>query len=211
MARTAGHAGIKIALIGGSAALPPVIATLSLISPDCRLLPQPIAETNAQQLAAAILSSLAADAQVINIGATLPLSFSKGAGELREALNYAAREDVFVVAAAGTASLAGHPWVIPVAACNSNGLPQRESNVARPMGGQGILAPGLDAESACPFVSATLALLRSEFPSTTGRELKQALLLAAQLSRPRAIVPPLLNAAGAWQLLDAALNSKRVA
>jgi subtilisin family serine protease len=206
MERTAGHAGIKIALISGSLALAPVAGIFSRICPDCTLLPQPVAEKNPEQVADAILASLAAEADVINLSESLPSSFSSGAGQLREALNYAARDGVLVVAPAGTASLAGHPWVIPVAACNSNGLPLRESNIARPLGGQGILAPGLDGASACPFVTATLALLRAEFSMVTARELKQALLVAAQLARPRAIVPPLLNAAGAWQLLDGALN-----
>jgi hypothetical protein len=210
MERTAGDAGIKVALIAGSAALPTAVNVLSGICSDCTLLSWPIANATPEELADAIVASLAADAQVINVSVELPLSLTRGEGKLREALNCAARDGAFVVAAAGTSSLAGHPWVIPVTGCTANGLPLRESNVVRPIGGQGILAPGFDG-APCPFVSATLALLCAEFPSATPRELKQALLLAAQLSRPRAIVPPLLNAAGAWQLLNAALNRQQVA
>jgi hypothetical protein len=212
MERTSGRAEIEVALIAGPVALTPIANILSGICPDCTILLRPIANATPEQLAEAILSSLAADAQVINVSVELPLSPTRGEGKLREALNCAARDGVFVVAPAGTSTLAGHPWVIPVAGCTANGLPVRESNVVRPIGGQGILAPGLDAaDTACPLVAATIALLCSEFPSASARELKQALLVAAQASRPRAIVPPLLNAAGAWELLDAASNRKQVA
>ena len=181
-----------------------------------------------QELAAAIIECIDAGARVINLSLALAQPSTKGEQALEEALSQAVRRGVIVVAAAGNQGTVGssaitrHPWVIPVVACDLRGRPTNESNLGASIGRRGLSAPGngitsLGAEGqlltlggtsvAVPFVTGAIALLWSEFPSATAAQIK---LAVTQASAPRraSVVPPLLDAAGAWQILLTA-NARR--
>jgi subtilisin family serine protease len=166
-------------------------STAPAICPGCTLLIRPIfpeASTGSpqmlsatpQELAAAIIESIAAGARVINLSLALAQASTKGEQVLCEALNHAVRRGVIVVAAAGNQGFLGssvitrHPWVIPVVACNLAGRPTKESNLGSSIGRRGLSAPGDGITSigvdgpitlggtsvAVPFVTGTIALVR---------------------------------------------------
>jgi subtilisin family serine protease len=141
--------------------------------------------------------------------------------QLEEALDFAAARGVIPVAAAGNQGTLGsspitrHPWVIPVVAYDSQGRPLGFSNLGKSIGTRGLGAPGhkiaglglsgqtlsLSGTSvAVPFVTAALALLWSAFPAASPAQLKSAVRQAAGPRRP-AVVPPLLNAWAAYEIL----------
>jgi subtilisin family serine protease len=174
-----------------------------------------------QELAAAIIECIDAGAQVINLSLALVRPFTRGEQSLEEALNEAIRRGVIVIAAAGNQGTLGsstitrHPWVIPVVACDLRGWPLNESNLGSSIGRHGITAPGdaitsLSAEGqsltlsgtsvAVPFVTGAIALLWSEFRAATAAQIR--LVISNASARRRAsIVPPLLDAATAYQSL----------
>jgi len=177
--------------------------------------------TTPQELAAAIVECIGAGASVINLSLALEQPSTRGEQMLEEALNQAIKRNVIVVAAAGNQGTLGssaiirHPWVIPVAACDLRGRPLNESNLGSSIGRRGLTAPGdaitsLSTEVepltlggtsvAAPFVTGTIALLWSEFPRATAVQIKLAI---CQASAPRraSVVPPLLDAAKAYQSL----------
>ena len=97
-----------------------------------------------------------------------------------------------------------------------------ESNLGSSIGRRGLSAPGdsitsLGAEGtpytsggtsvAAPFVTGAIALLRSEFPVATAAHIK---LAVTQASTPRraSVVPPLLDAATAYQSLLTAYSRR---
>jgi hypothetical protein len=105
--------------------------------------------------------------------------------------------------------------VIPVAACDLQGKPANESNLAGSFGKRGLLAPGVAVPSlgtggqpvaadgtsaAAPFVTGTIALLWSEFPATTAADMRCAVAPVARC-RKATIVPRLLDALAAYELL----------
>jgi subtilisin family serine protease len=115
----------------------------------------------------------------------------------------------------GSSAITRHPWVIPVVACDLLGRPLNESNLGSSIGRRGLTAPGdgitsLGAEGqsltlggtsvAVPFVTGAIALLWSQFPTASAAEIKLAI---SQASAPRraSVVPPLLDAARAYQSL----------
>lgn len=174
-----------------------------------------------EELATAIVESIEAGAHVLNLSVALAQSFLGGHSKLQEALDYAALRRVIVVVAAGNQGDVGssiitrHPWVIAVVACDLQGRPLRESNLGSSIGRRGLSAPGdrvtsLGADGpprtaggtsiAAPFVTGTVALLWSEFPSATAVEVKMA-LTQSHASRRRTVMPPLLNAWDAYQAL----------
>jgi subtilisin family serine protease len=177
-----------------------------------------------QELTAAILDCIDAGACVINLSLALAQPSIKGEQSLDEVLNQAVRRGVLVVAAAGnqgtlgSSALTRHPWVIPVVACTRAGRPTTASNLGYSIGRRGLTAPGEAITSvnaagpphtlsgtsvAVPFVTGTIALLWSEFPAATAAHIKLAL---SQASAPRraSVVPPLLDAAAAYQSLRTA-------
>ncbi len=207
-------------------------ASAPAICPDCTLLVRPIfAETASAdgdmpsatpaELAAAIVETVNAGARVINLSAALLQPSGKEERELVQALDFAAARGVITVAAAGNQGTVGssvitrHPWVIPVAGCDGNGRPIGESNFGSSIGRRGLSAPAQDISSlgtngeprsfhgtsaAAPFVTGTIALLLSEFPSATDTDVKLALL---QGGRRSSVVPPVLDAAAAYQRMAA--------
>jgi subtilisin family serine protease len=141
--------------------------------------------------------------------------------ELEQVLDHATKRGVIIVAAAGNQGTLGsttitrHSWIIPVVACDPRGRPTNESNLGSSIGRRGLSAPGgaitsLGPEDklltlggtsvATPFVTGTIALLWSEFPTATAAQVKFA-VTQAYAPRRTTVVPPLLNAWAAYQFM----------
>jgi subtilisin family serine protease len=181
-----------------------------------------------QELAAAIIECIDAGARVINLSVALAQPSINEEQALGEALDQALKRSVIVVAAAGNQGALGssaitrHPWVIPVVACDLRGRPTNESNLGGSIGRRGLSAPGdgitsLGAEGkpltlggtsvAAPFVTGAIALLWSEFPAASAAQVKLAVAQSSTLRRA-SVVPPLLDAAAAYQTMSIA-NARR--
>ncbi len=208
------------------------------ICPGCSLLVRPIfAEApingeemptaTAEELSRAIFDVIDAGARVINLSAALQGASPSGERGLRDALDFALRRGVVVVAAAGNQGSVGssvitrHPWVIPVVAYDLRGRPMDLSNLGASIGRSGLGAPGEAITSlgtttepmtmggtsaATPFVTGAVALIWSEFPAATAAEVRSAVIHAAA-PRRTSIVPPLLNA---WAGYRAMSNGSRL-
>jgi subtilisin family serine protease len=176
-----------------------------------------------EELAAAILECIAAGARVLNLSVAVISPSGKSERTLDEVLNHALSRGVLIVAAAGNQGTIGssvitrHSWVIPVAACDQQGQPVRASNLAPSLGRRGLSAPGdritsLDPAGttltlsgtsfAVPFVTGAIALLWSAFPDALAAAVKLALIRSGAGTRT-SVVPPLLDAAAAYQVLAA--------
>jgi subtilisin family serine protease len=174
------------------------------------------------ELAAAITECIQAGVCVINLSLALAQSPAKGQRELRDALDFATQRGVLVVAAAGNQGTIGsseitrHPWVIPVVACDLEGQPIGQSNLASSFGRRGLSAPGdritsLGANGtpltsggtsvAAPFVTGAIALLWSEYPAATPAKIKSAVTQIHGRSRTT-LVPALLDAWKAYQTMS---------
>ncbi|WP_429565361.1 S8 family peptidase [Paraburkholderia sp. MM6662-R1] len=204
------------------------------IAPGCNLLIRPVfAEAPANEdrmpsaaaadLADAIVGVIDAGARVINLSVALQSPSRSGGRSLQEALDFALRRGIVVVAAAGNQGAVGgsvltrHPWVIPVIAYDLRGRPMNLSNLGASIGRCGLGAPGEAVTSlgvtepltsggtsaATPFVTGAVALIWSEFPAATAAEVRSALTLAAA-PRRTSIVPPLLNAWASYQAMSRA-------
>jgi subtilisin family serine protease len=173
------------------------------------------------ELATAILDCIDAGARVINLSVALAQPSSRGERMLDQALDQALHRGVLIVAAAGnqgtlgTSPITRHPWVIPVVACDSRGRPLNESNLGGSIGRRGLSAPGdgitsLGADGkfislsgtsvAVPFITGAIALLWSQFPSLNAAQIKLALMHCSS-TRRASVVPPLLDAEAAYQIL----------
>ncbi len=169
-------------------------------------------------------SSTASNAgvHVVNLSLALARPSAPGIRELDEAIDYALRRGVLVVAAAGNQGAVGsstitrHPWVIPVAACDLRGRPTPESNLGSSIGTRGLRAPGEDITSlgaagppfrsggtsvAAAFVTGAVALLWSEYPAATAAQIKLA-VTGSGAPRRATVVPSLLNAWAAYQAMS---------
>jgi subtilisin family serine protease len=203
------------------------------ICPACTLLVRPIfAETapanglmpsaTPEELAAAVIDCVDAGTRVMNLSVALEQPSSSGQQALAEALDYAARHRVVVVAATGNQGtigasvITGHPWVIPVVAYDGRGWPMGQSNLGGSIGRRGLGAPGGDITSlgaagepltfsgtsmAAPFVTGAIALLWSAFPAATAAQVKYA-VTQAYGPRRTTVVPPLLDAWAAYQAMS---------
>ncbi|MDQ3852127.1 MAG: S8 family serine peptidase [Thermoproteota archaeon] len=182
----------------------------------------PIPSTTPKELSDAIIETIDAGARIINISAGLSASSLVAYRDLEDAYDYAMRNGVIVVAAAGNQgniggyrSLFGHQWVIPVAACDENGRLDPMSNFGPSIGYRGLMAPGVNITStspggqytqlsgtsfATPFVTGTIALLWSLFPQTTTTQIIHCISRSASTNR-RVIIPPILHAEAALKLL----------
>jgi subtilisin family serine protease len=199
------------------------------ICPACTLILRPIFAEGANgdgrmpsatpgELALAVKDAIVAGANVINLSAAIAGPSSRGERALEDAFDYACRQGVLVVAAAGNQGIIGsspitrHPWVITVIGCDLDGRPTAESNLGCSIGKWGLSAPGQSITSlgmngqsrtssgtsvAAPFVTGALALLWSEFPDASAVRLKLAVTRVGMRSR-RTIVPPLLDAWSAF-------------
>jgi len=206
-------------------------STAPAICPSCTLLVRPIfletvpqgqiPSASPEELAKAIIETVKAGAHVINLSAAIMQPTARGEHEILEALNYAMKRGVIIVAAAGNQGAVGstcitrHPWVISVAACDSHGQPLNYSNLGNSIGRYGLSAPGENITSlgtngksltfsgtsaSAPFVTGVVALLYSLFPKSTAVEVKSSLLQINSKLRT-SIVPPLLDAWTAYQSL----------
>jgi subtilisin family serine protease len=182
-----------------------------------------------EELAEAIVDSVGAGARVINLSSGLVQRLPRGERKLTQALNHAAQRGVITVAAAGnqgtvgSSAITGHPWVISVAACNSQGRPLGSSNLGASIGKRGLSAPGQNVTSlgtsskpqtfggtsaAAPFVSGAIALLWSEFLGATASEIILA-VTQGRASARRSVTPPLLDAWAAYQSMALAHSGRR--
>ena len=127
----------------------------SAICPGCTLLVRPIFGTTGNEtggvpnaepeaLAGAISDCIDAGAAVLNLSVSLGDASRNAADTLSEALSYAARRGVLVVAAAGndgtiySSAITRHPWVIPVTACGRADVPLGTSNLSSSVGRRGL-------------------------------------------------------------------------
>jgi subtilisin family serine protease len=177
-----------------------------------------------EELAIAIVETINAGARVVNLSAAFAQPSPKGDRSLEQALNYAAQRNALVVAAAGnqgsigSSAITRHPWVLPVSACDRLGAPMPESNLGHSISKRGVASPGEDVTSlgtegephtlagtsaAAPFATGTIALLWSEFPFASAAEIKAA-IIRPNATRPKTIVPPVLNAWGAYEIIASA-------
>jgi len=196
------------------------------ISPGCTLILRPIFSEGGQmpsatlkELAEAIWECIQAGARLINMSVALTQP-SKGQRELINALDYATKQGIIVVAAAGNQGTMGssiitrHHWVIPVAACDLEGRPIDQSNLGSSIGRRGLRTPGDAVTSlgtqgqpvtmggtsvAAPFVTGAIALLWSIFPDAAAAEVKSAVMQSQEARRT--VVPPLLDAWAAYQFM----------
>lgn len=165
------------------------------------------------ELSNAIIETVDAGAKVINLSLGLSSSSLTRYDNLKQAYDYALHKDVIVVVASGNQgnigniSLIDHQWLIPVAACDENGLVDPISNFGASIGKRGLMAPGINIIStypgghyarttgtsfAAPFVTGTIALLWSLFPKATPAAIKNSITTDTS-SKRRSIIPPLLN------------------
>lgn len=204
------------------------------ICPRCTLLTRPIFSDNYEQgepalgstpekLVHAIVDCISAGARVLNLSVELVHLSARGMGALQAALDLAMRNGVLIVAAAGNqamvggATLAWHPWVIPVVACDRAGRPLEDTNLGASIGRQGVCAVGDAIKSlgpdgghftmsgtsaAAPFVTGTIALLWSIHPTATAADIRIS-ITRGSTGRQKTIVPPKLNAWAAHQYLVA--------
>jgi subtilisin family serine protease len=208
------------------------------ICPGCTVVVRPIflqpsganADTpsaSPQELAEAVIDCVQAGARILNLSLSLATLSPNRELKLVQALDHAAAHGTLVVAAAGNQGTVGssaitrHPWVIPVVACDLAGRPLPISNLGSSIARRGLMAPG-DAvtslgangqpftasgtSAATPFVTGTLALLLSMFPEANAAHAKLATTRADM--RRAAIVPPMLDAWSAYQMMLKQLGSR---
>lgn len=175
-----------------------------------------------QELAVAIIDCVDAGARVLNMSVALINPSPNGERELDEALRYANQHEVIIIAAAGNQGMLGstvitrHPWIIPVVAYDMSGRPMGESNLGSSIGRRGLGAPGQAITSlstdgkpltlsgtsaATPFVTGTVALLWSDFPTINAALIKYAMVQPPSQNRT-SVVPPLLDAWRAHEILN---------
>lgn len=175
------------------------------------------------ELSNAIIETIDAGAKIINLSLGLSAPSLTYYDNLQEVYDYALRRGVIIVVAAGNQgnigniSLINHEWLIPVAACDTNGKLDPMSNIGPSIGKRGLMAPGVNIRStypggrythmsgtsfAAPFVTGAIALLWSIFGNATAERIICSVIRAASNQRRRAsIIPPLFNADEAFKLL----------
>ncbi|WP_218010938.1 S8 family peptidase [Herbidospora mongoliensis] len=171
-------------------------------------------------LAAAIVETADAGIRILNLSLTLSPRGYDTHRVLERALDHAAARGLVVVAAAGNHGTIGgsvitrHPSVIPVVAYGLHGHPVENTNSGPTIGrrgvgaaGAGIVSLGADGglrpfggtSAAAALVTGVIALLWSEFPDATSADLTRA--VTRSTSRRSSVVPPLVNAWRAYEIL----------
>jgi subtilisin family serine protease len=205
------------------------------ICPDCKVIVNPIfrEEMNnpknemitptiiPEELAGAIIETVDAGAQVINLSLGLSTSLLTVCDRLRQAYDYALHKGTIIVVAAGNQgtigniSLFNHQWPIPVAACDENNNLGPMSNFGSSIGKRGLMAPGINIRStspkgqytymsgtsfATPFVTGSIALLWSIFRNAKPEEIITSIRQGTSLNR-HSVIPPLLDVKTTWNKL----------
>jgi subtilisin family serine protease len=212
-------AGILVARRGSVAPAICPDATL-LIRPIFSLASHPAGAVAPDELASAIVETVDAGARILNLSLALAPTTATAGRQLQEALNYAFYGGLIVVAAAGNQGTIGssvitrHPSVIPVVAYDLQAHPALGSNLGHSIGQRGVGAPGEGVTSlgadggsrrfggtsaAAAIVTGAIALLWSEFPGAAGVDLRYA--VTKSTSRRVSVIPPLLNAWAAFEML----------
>jgi subtilisin family serine protease len=174
-----------------------------------------------EELANAVIETVDAGAQVINLSLGLSSSSLTVYDKLQQAYDYALHKGVIIVVAAGNQgnigniSLINHQWLILVSACDEDGRLDPMSNFGPSIGNRGLMAPGVNIRStfaggqyiqmsgtsfAAPFVTGGIALLWSIFPNATSAAIINSITTGISFKR-RSIIPPLLNVEAAWNKL----------
>ncbi|MGH8906517.1 MAG: S8 family serine peptidase [Egibacteraceae bacterium] len=200
----------------GDSAAPAICPGCSFVVRPVLGHPMPVATP--ETLAAALIDCVDAGARIVNLSAAAGTPLPDREREVEQALDYAARRGVIVIAAAGNQGWVGssavtrHPGVIPVTACDLAGRPLRDANVSGTIGRRGLAAPGADISSlnagggtvswsgtsvAAPFVTGAAALLWSLFPRAPSEHVRLALLQPFP-QRRATVFPPMLNARTAY-------------
>jgi subtilisin family serine protease len=204
------------------------------ICPDCSIIVNPIFRRDPttnnwgvatpavtfEELTDAIMETIDTGVKIINLSLGLSTSSLTVYDKLQQVYDYALRKGVIMVVAAGnqgsigSISLINHQWLIPVAACDENGMLDSSSNFGASIGHRGVMAPGVNIMStypggrytrmsgtsfAAPFVTGSIALLWSVFPNATATAIIQS--LTKRTSNCRSIIPPLLNVEAAYSKL----------
>ena len=201
------------------------------ICPNCTLVVRPIftdtvvgtrrgAEAALEEVASAVVESVNAGAQIINISASLAEPSCTNDRCIHDALTYAMRRNTIVIVAAGnqraigSSAITRHTWVVPVVACDDKGTPTGDSNLSHSIGRRGITAPGeaicslasqgglryfSGTSAAAPFVTGACALLWSLFPHVNANDIRSAIV--QHMVRRDGLVPPLLDAEMAFAVL----------
>jgi subtilisin family serine protease len=174
-----------------------------------------------EELSRAIIETIDAGAQVINLSLGLSSSSLTVYDKLQQAYDYALHKGVIIVVAAGNQgnigniSLINHQWLIPIAACDENNRLDSLSNFGPSIGNRGLMAPGVNITStypggqytrmsgtsfAAPFVTGGIALLWSIFPKADPAAIIHSITTGTSFKR-HSIIPPLLNVEAAWNKL----------
>ncbi|MEU0847175.1 S8 family serine peptidase [Streptomyces flaveolus] len=172
------------------------------------------------EVAKAVVETAQAGARVINMSLSLAPGPRAGLSAVEQALDYAAGRGTVVVAASGNESsidgtvLTRHRAVIPVMAYDIDGRPAQFSNIGHSIGQRGVGAPGEGvlslragggsrafggSSAATAIVTGAIALLWSQFPGEHRESIVSAVTRSAP--RQRSVVPPLLNAWRAYEML----------
>ncbi len=173
--------------------------------------------TTPEHLAAAIVEIIEGGARVVNLSLAIRTPSTREQHQLQDVLDFAASRRAILVAATGNQGSMGgtvltqHTAIIPVMAYGLHGRPLDLSNLGTSIGRQGLGAPGENITSlgptdtaqtlsgtsaAAPFVTGTIALLWSLFPSATISQIKSAVMQTTG-KRRKTVVPPLLDAEAA--------------
>jgi subtilisin family serine protease len=173
-----------------------------------------IPTSNPEELSHAIIETVNAGAKIINLSLGTSSSSLITYQNLQDAYDYALSREVVIVIAAGNegnignSQLINHPWVIPVTACDQNGLISSTSNYGPIISRQGLMAPGINIQStlagggyttlsgtsfATPLVTGTIALLWSLFPNLSAGHIIHSIRTGEKRNK-RSILPSILNA-----------------
>ena len=176
---------------------------------------QPI-RASPSDLARMIYVCIARGVKVINLSlAALRYIGLEDSRILDAAVSFAAHRGVIIVAASGnditSSPILRHRWVIPVVACALDGRPANKFTLSPRIGRGGLAAPGDSISSldsggqlgkrsgtsvATPFVTGTIALLWSLFPSASATQIRLA--ITQSRTGRSSVFPPLLDAESAY-------------
>ncbi|MGD9672106.1 MAG: S8 family serine peptidase [Candidatus Nitrosocosmicus sp.] len=191
--------------------------------------PSVIPSSNSEELSTAIIETVDAGANIINLSLGLSTTSLIRYNELYDAYEYARKNNVIIVSAAGNQGVIGNvslladEWILPVSASDEYGVLAPGSNFGPLIGRRGIMAPGVNIRStlsgggflnlsgtscAAPFVSGSIALLWSLFREASSAQLVNSIRNSTFNFRNRSVIPPLLNAKVAYENIKKLIRNK---